>query len=66
MSTPGVANPSWIRANSSHIAQFRYAVTRWDNLVAEWTHTRSEVQGGTPTTNITTSDSVAFGTIVFF
>jgi hypothetical protein len=54
------------RANSSHIAQFRYAVTSWDNLVAEWTHTRSEVQGGTPTTNITTSDSLAFGTIVFF
>ena len=54
------------RANSSHIAQFRYAVTSWDNLVAEWTHTRSEVQGGTSATNITTSDSLAFGTIVFF
>jgi len=55
-----------IRANSSHIAQFRFAVTKWDNLVAEYTHTRSEVQGGTSATNITTSDSVALGTIVFF
>jgi len=67
MSTPGVGQSVFgFRANSSHIAQFRYAVTSWDNLVAEWTHTRSEVQGGTPTTNITTSDSLAFGTIVFF
>jgi len=65
-----------IRANSSHVAQFRYAVTKWDNLVAEYTHTRSEVQaGGTIITgvspaatngNITTSDSIALGTIVFF
>ena len=63
------------RANSSHIAQFRYAVTSWDNLVAEYTHTRSEAQAsGTVTvspdvtgpTNITTSDSIALGTIVFF
>ena len=31
-----------LQSNSSHIAQFRYAVTKWDNLVAEYTHTRSE------------------------
>ena len=60
------------RANSSHIAQFRYAVTSWDNLVAEYTHTRSESDYGlvtgsaTGSTNITTSDSIALGTIVFF
>jgi hypothetical protein len=51
-----------VRVNSSHIAQFRYAVTKWDNLVAEWTHTRSEEQNGA----VGTSDSVALGTIVFF
>jgi hypothetical protein len=51
-----------LRLNSSHIAQFRYAVTKWDNLVAEWAHTRSEAQGGA----IATSDSIALGTIVFF
>ena len=64
------------RANSSHIAQFRYAVTSWDNLVAEYTHTRSEAQPATAVaagydsedtyTPITTSDSIALGTIVFF
>lgn len=68
LSTTGQAVEGF-RANSSHIAQFRFAVTKWDNLVAEYTHTRSEVQhigtsdSGTP---ITTSDSVALGTIVFF
>jgi len=51
-----------VRCNSSHIAQFRYAVTSWDNLVAEYTHTRSEAQFG----GIITSDSVALGSIVFF
>jgi len=56
------------RANSSHIAQFRFAVTKWDNLVAEYTHTRSEVQhiGTSGPDPITTSDSIALGTIVFF
>ena len=56
------------RANSSHIAQFRFAVTKWDNLVAEYTHTRSEAQSETVVAhdNITTSDSIALGTIVFF
>ena len=57
------------------MAQFRYAVTSWDNLVAEYVHTRSEVQTGgavitggdaTGPSNITTSDSIALGTIVFF
>ena len=52
----------FVRCNSSHIAQFRYAVTSWDNLVAEYTHTRSEAQSGVTGT----SDSVALGTIVFF
>jgi predicted porin len=51
-----------LRANSSHIAQFRYAVTSWDNLVAEWSHTRSEAITG----NTGTSDAIALGTIVFF
>jgi hypothetical protein len=64
-----------LRANSAHMAQFRYAVTSWDNLVAEYVHTRSEVQTGgavitggdaTGPSNITTSDSIALGTIVFF
>jgi hypothetical protein len=50
------------RCESSHVAQFRYAATKWNNLVAEYTHTRSEAQGGA----IATSDSVALGTIVFF
>jgi len=64
-----------VRCNSSHIAQFRYAVTKWDNLVAEWTHTRSEAQGqnfypvsgaAVSTGPTFTDDSVALGTIVFF
>jgi hypothetical protein len=57
-----VESQDLVRVNSSHIAQFRYAVTKWDNLVAEYTHTRSEAQGGATAT----SDSVALGTIVFF
>jgi predicted porin len=61
-STDLTENTPPLRANSSHIAQFRYAVTSWDNLVAEWSHTRSEAQGGATGT----SDAIALGTIVFF
>jgi predicted porin len=64
-----------VRVNSSYVGQFRYAVTKWDNLVAEYTHTRSEAQGqnfnlatgvADSTGPISTDDSVALGTIVFF
>jgi hypothetical protein len=61
-STDASNSSNFVRVNSSHIAQFRYAVTSWDNLVAEWTHTRSEAQFG----GIISSDSIALGTIVFF
>ncbi len=52
-----------VRCNSSWIGQGRYALTNWVNLVAEYTHTRSEAQ---VTGGIATSDSVALGTIAFF
>jgi predicted porin len=51
-----------IRNNTSYIGQFRYAVTKWDNLVAEYDHTTSEnrdrVKGA--------DDGISLGTIVFF
>ena len=50
------------RNNGSWIGQGRYALTKWVNLVGEYTHTRSESQAGL----ISTSDSVALGTIAFF
>jgi hypothetical protein len=37
-------------------------MTKWVNLVGEYTHTRSESQAG----GISTSDSIAIGTIAFF
>lgn len=50
------------RFNGSYIGQARYGLTKWVNLVGEYTHTRSESQAHV----ITTSDSVALGTIAFF
>ena len=62
MQTGGYIGVPTIRNNTSYVAQYRLAVTKWDNLVAEYTHTTSEnqnfVKGG--------SDSIALGTIVFF
>ncbi len=54
--------PGLVRCNGSWVGQLRYALTKWNNMVAEYTHTRSEAQGG----GIATSDSVALGTIAFF
>lgn len=50
------------RNNGSWVGQGRYAMTKWVNLVGEYTHTRSESQAG----GISTSDSIALGTIAFF
>ena len=50
------------RNNGSYIGQARYGLTKWMNLVGEYTHTRSESQARA----IWTSDSVALGTIAFF
>jgi predicted porin len=50
------------RNNGSWVGQGRYAMTKWVNLVGEYTHTRSESQAG----GISTSDSIAIGTIAFF
>ncbi len=51
-----------VRNNTSYIAQYRYAVTKWDNLVAEWIHTTSENQNFVKAN----SDAFALGTIVFY
>jgi hypothetical protein len=51
-----------IRNNTAYVAQYRYAATKWDNLVAEWTHATAENQALVKGT----SDSIAVGTIVFF
>jgi hypothetical protein len=51
-----------IRNNTAYVGQFRYGVTKWDNLVAEYTHATSENQDNLKGN----SDSVALGTIVFF
>ena len=50
------------RNNGSWIGQGRYAMTKWVNLIGEYTHTRSESQAGL----VSTSDSIALGTIAFF
>ncbi len=50
------------KLNSSYVGQLRYALTKWVNLVGEYTHTHSESQARIETS----SDSVALGTIVFF
>lgn len=53
---------NFTRLNASYIGQARYALTKWVNLVGEFTHTHSEGQARV----ITTSDSVALGAIAFF
>jgi hypothetical protein len=55
-----------VRTNGSWIGQGRYALTKWVNLVGEYTHTRSEAPPVAEGSNITTSDSVALGSILFF
>jgi len=50
------------RCNSSYVGQLRYSLTKWVNLVGEYTHTHSLSQGRVATT----SDSLALGSIVFF
>ncbi len=51
-----------VRNNIAYMAQYRLAVTKWDNLVAEYTHATAKNQFF----DKGTSDSVALGTIVFF
>ena len=55
-------NSGIVRNNTSYVAQYRLAVTKWDNLVAEYIHDTSEDQAFTKGN----SDSIALGTIVFF
>jgi len=50
------------RNNGSYIGQARYGLTKWMNLVGEYTHTRSESQAF----KTATEDSIALGTIAFF
>jgi hypothetical protein len=50
------------RYNASYVGQARYKLTKWVNLVSEYTHTRSESQARV----FTTSDSFALGSIAFF
>ncbi len=50
------------RFNGSYIGQARYGLTKWMNLVGEYTHTRSESQSF----KTATEDSIALGTIAFF
>jgi len=52
----------FVRNNTSYVAQYRYAVTKWDNLVGEYTHTTAESQARVKGDD----DSIALGTIVFF
>jgi predicted porin len=55
-------DPGTIRNNAAYVGQYRYAVTKWDNLVAEYTYATSENQAGAKGS----SESIALGTIVFF
>jgi len=64
-----LANPNFgadsalvTRNNGSYIGQARYGLTKWMNLVGEYTHTRSESQAF----KTATEDSIALGTIAFF
>ncbi len=59
---PGEVDPNLLSNNSSEIGGVRYKLTNWVNLVGEYTHTRSSAYGG----QVTTSDSVAGGSILFF
>ncbi len=52
-----------VRCNGSWVGQGRYALTHWVNLVAEYTHTKSEAQVTRATQD---SDAFALGTIAFF
>lgn len=61
-STIALCTDSITRNNLSYIGQGRYHLTSWVNLVGEYTHTRSESQGGA----VSTSNSFALGTIAFF
>ncbi len=56
-----------MRLNASYIGQARYALTKWVNLVGEFTHTHSEAPTGIIATGpSSTSDSIALGAIAFF
>jgi predicted porin len=60
-----------IRSNSSYVGQARYALTSNVTLLGEYTHMRSESQGGlrgrwAVSRDIGTSDSFALGSIAFF
>ena len=60
-----------IRSNSSYVGQARYALTSNVTLLGEYTHMRSESQGGqrgrwVVSRGIGTSDSFALGSIAFF
>jgi hypothetical protein len=56
------ASQAITRYNASYVGQARYALSKWINLVGEFTHTRSESQARL----FSTSDSFALGTIAFF
>jgi hypothetical protein len=51
-----------VKSNSSYVGQVRYALTKWCNLVQEYTHTISQAHNGVRATD----DSIAGGTILFF
>jgi hypothetical protein len=61
-STITLCTASFTRSNLSYIGQARYHLSSWVNLVGEYTHTRSESQGGV----VSTSNSLALGAIGFF
>ena len=62
VTTVNIANQGMMRNNASYIGQARYGLTKWVNLVGEFTHTRSESQLGITNSN----DSFALGSIAFF
>ncbi len=62
VTTLDITNQGMMRNNASYIGQARYGLTKWVNLVGEYTHSRSESQLGLTNTN----DSFALGSIAFF
>jgi predicted porin len=58
----GTVGGALIRLNASYVGQYRYAVTSWDNLVAEYTHTISKNQA----LEEGNDETISLGTIVFF
>ena len=61
-STITLCTDSITRDNQSFVAQARYGLSSWVNLVGEYTHTHSQSQAGIASS----SNSFALGTIGFF